>query len=99
MGAVTQRVILETMLGHGISRDETDRLGEDLGIMFRGVAPRMFLYFLPERLPLPGERRYRAAIASIDEAMLRLVRVRRESGEGRDDLLSALLRARDEETG
>jgi cytochrome P450 len=99
MNAMSQRVILETMLGRGIDRSETDRLNEHLQVALDGLNLRMFLYFLPEMVPLPGERRYRAAIAAIDEAMLRLVRQRRAHGAVRDDLMSLLLRARDEETG
>jgi len=99
MNVMTQRLILETMLGRGIDRSETDRLNDALQIALEGLNLRMFLSFLPERLPLPGERRYRAAIAAVDEAMLRLVHARRASGAQRDDLLSLLLRARDEDTG
>jgi cytochrome P450 len=99
MNAMTQRVILGTMLGQGIDRDETDRLGEAMRVAFEGMNLRIFLYFLPDWVPLPGERRFRAAIAAIDEAMLRLVRERRAGGAPRDDLLSLLLRARDEDTG
>lgn len=99
MNVVSQRLILETMLGGGLDRDETDRLNEELQIALNGLNLRFFLSFLPERLPRPGERRYRAAIAVIDEAMLRLVRDRRASEGRREDLLSLLLRARDADTG
>ncbi len=66
---------------------------------FKGLNLRLFLFFLPDRIPRPGEQRYRKAIASIDEAMLRLVRARRAGGADRKDLLSLLLRARDEDNG
>jgi cytochrome P450 len=99
MSGMTQRVILETMLGQGIDRRETDRLGAQLRSAFEELNLRVFLYFLPEGLPLPGERRFRAAIAALDEGMLRLVRTRRETGATRSDLLSLLLEARDEDTG
>jgi cytochrome P450 len=99
MNAVTQRVMLETLFGQGLDRRETDRLGDDIQLAFASLNVRVLLYFLPERFPLPGERRYRAAIAAIDEAVLRLVRARRASGGDRHDLLSVLLRARDADTG
>jgi cytochrome P450 len=99
MNAVTQRVILETLLGAGIPRGETDQLAEEILIAFKALNLRLFLYFLPKGLPLPGERRYRQAIAAIDEALLRLTRARRADTTVRDDLLSRLLRARDEDTG
>jgi len=99
MGVLTQRLILETMFGQGIDRAEADRLADQLLVAFRGMNLRMFLYFLPERLPLPDERRFRRAVAAIDEAILRFVRARRAETKERDDLLSLLLNARDEATG
>jgi cytochrome P450 len=99
MNVMSQRLILETMFGGSIDRCEADRLNDELQVALQGLNLRMFLSFLPERIPLPGERRYRAAIAAIDEAMLRLVRARRASDGLRDDLLSLLLRARDADTG
>jgi cytochrome P450 len=99
MNAITQRVLLGTLFGQGLDRAEMDRLGDDIQTAFASLSLRIFLYFLPERFPLPGERRYRAAIAAIDETTLRLVRARRASGERGDDLLGVLLRARDEATG
>jgi cytochrome P450 len=99
MGAMTQQVILETMFGQSMDRGQMVRLGTEIQIALKGMSRRLFLYFLPERFPLPGERRYRAAIAAVDEAMLRVVRARRQGGEGCSDLLSILLRARNDETG
>ena len=99
MNVMSQRVILETMLGRGIARSETDRLNDELQHALEGLNRRMFLSFLPDRFPLPGDSRYRTAIAAIDDAMLRLVQDRRASGTSREDLLSLLLRARDEDTG
>jgi cytochrome P450 len=99
MNTMTQRVLLETMLGPGLDRGQTDRLGDDIRVAFEGVNLRMYLSFLSERLPSPDERRFRAALAAIDEAILCLVRARREGGAERDDLMSTLLSARDADTG
>jgi cytochrome P450 len=99
MNAMTLRVFCETLLGQGLDRRETDRLGEALEVGLKGSTLRMFLYFLPARVPLPDERRYRVALAAIDEAMLRIVRARRAESTPRHDMLSLLLRARDEDTG
>ncbi len=53
---------------------------------------------IPDWLPLPGNRRYLAAIRRIEVVIERLVRERRLSGEaeGKRDLLSRLMTARDE---
>jgi cytochrome P450 len=99
MTRTTQRVLLEALFGASISAADMDRLGESMNSALRALNLRMFLYFLPERFPLPGGRRFRRSLAAIDEVTLRLVRERRKSEERRRDLLSLLLDARDEGTG
>lgn len=50
----------------------------------------------PSWLPTAGNRKLARAVASLDHAVLQIIDARRRSGEDRDDLLGALLRARDE---
>jgi cytochrome P450 len=96
MGAITQRVLLGALFGSSIDRRETEHLGDQIVIAFREMNLRMFLYFLPDRIPLPGDRAFRRAIMTLDEGMMRLVRRRRGSGGEHHDLLSLLMHARDE---
>lgn len=96
MAVITQQVLLDTLFGPGIERRDAEHLVEQLLIAFREMNLRVFLYFLPDRFPLPGDRAFRRAIATLDEAMYRLVRARRASDEMRNDLLSRLLHARDD---
>lgn len=51
---------------------------------------------LPRWLPLPGRRRYRRALATIDENVAWLVERRRATGEYGDDFLGMLLRMVDD---
>ena len=62
----------------------------------RQLTPRLFLYFLPEALPLPGDRALRKARRTIDAAIYRLIEARRRTPGG-DDLLAMLMSAVDEE--
>jgi cytochrome P450 len=96
MGVLTQRVLLRAMFGSSIDRRQMEYLRDQLLTAFRGMDLRMFLYFLVDRVPLPGERAYRRAIAAMDEEMMQLTRRRRGSEAEHDDLLSLLMRARDE---
>jgi cytochrome P450 len=96
MTVITQRILLETMFGASIDRGEIEHLGDQILIAFREMNLRAFLYFLPDRFPLPGDRILRNAIATIDETMRDIVRMRRKSGQQRNDLLSHLMYARDE---
>jgi len=50
-------------------------------------------------LPLPASRRYRAALAKLDEIVYGVIDARLRSGEDGDDLLGMLLSARDADTG
>jgi len=60
---------------------------------------------LPEALPIPGNRRFRAALATVDRIVYRILSARRQAGDGSGDgsepadLLDILLRERDEESG
>jgi len=55
------------------------------------------LPFPPLSMPWPRNRRYRAAVAAMDQVAYRIIRERRASQEPADDLLSILLAATDEE--
>jgi cytochrome P450 len=50
----------------------------------------------PSWVPTAGNRKLARAMASLDRVVHQIIGARRESGEDRDDLLGALLRARDE---
>jgi cytochrome P450 len=58
-----------------------------------------FLYWLPDWVPTRTNRRLRAAVRRLDAMLYRLIAQCRASGEGRGDLLSLLLHARDENDG
>jgi cytochrome P450 len=62
------------------------------------VRPAAF-FDLPDFLVRPRGRRFTGAVATLDRIVNRIIAERRASGETRDDLLSMLLEARDEETG
>lgn len=55
------------------------------------------LFPMPEWIPTPGNLRLRRAIRRLDAIVYGFIRQRRESKEEKDDLLSLLLRARDED--
>ncbi|MEH0824747.1 MULTISPECIES: cytochrome P450 [unclassified Micromonospora] len=59
-------------------------------LRFRLLAP-----FLPDAVPMPGDRAFRRAVRNIDDILLPLVRAERARSDGGDDILAALARARD----
>lgn len=58
---------------------------------------RAVLSRLPIRLPVPGEQRLHRAVAQLDQLIYRLIQERRGDKKERDDLLTLLLAARDED--
>ena len=54
-------------------------------------------FVLPSGIPTPSRVRLRRAVARLDPLVLGIIAQRRASGEDRGDLLSALLRAQDED--
>jgi cytochrome P450 len=96
---LSQGILLRTMFSTSLESRQAEELGKAVLTAFRELNKRLFLYFLPEWLSLPGERAFLEAIATIDRVMFRIVQERRQSDAARNDLLSLLLNGRDEETG
>ena len=100
MNAVTMEIVAGTLFGADVSSD----IGEVAEAMtgLQEVTGRVGLtafFDLPEFLVRPRGSRFTRAVATLDRIVNRIVAERRASGESRDDLLSMLLEARDEETG
>ncbi|MDD9934052.1 MAG: cytochrome P450 [Myxococcales bacterium] len=99
MMRLTRDVIVETMFSGELGED-TAELDKALADLEHYVARYAFVPFLvPLWLPTPDNRTLRAALATLHELIDGLVAARRASGERHEDLLDALLDARDEESG
>ena len=104
MNAVTMEIVAKTLFGADVTNDiptvaESMRvLGEESG----RIRPTAF-FELPEFITKPRGRRFADAVGALDAIINRIVAQRRaemEKGDAaRDDLLSMLLEARDEESG
>lgn len=66
-----------------------------LHFMFRGLLIRL----LPSWLPIPGLRRFRAAMETMDGILFDIIERRRREGSDSNDLLAVLLDLADAETG
>lgn len=102
MMRITRDVIVETMFSDSL--DDIDALDDALGTIERYVARYAFLPLrVPLWLPTPDNRGFRRALETLDRAVYGLIDRRRAAPPPDDaparDLLDALLRARDPETG
>ncbi|MEU6575421.1 cytochrome P450 [Streptomyces sp. NPDC046805] len=82
----------------GVYMDErAERLSTDLTTVFRGMYRRMVLPLGPlYRLPFPANREFNRALADLHLLVDEIVTERRASGQKPDDLLTALLEAKDD---
>jgi cytochrome P450 len=77
-----------------------DDVGKAVTVSFEYVQRRLnSVLDVPEWVPIPSNRRFVRARATIDELIYRFIAERREGASGGGDLVSLLLAVRDEETG
>jgi cytochrome P450 len=77
---------------------EADEIGDALSsLMSLFNSTSLPFVHLLEKLPLPGVRRFHEARDRLDATIYRMIDERRRNGSNRGDLLSMLIRARDEE--
>jgi len=97
MMRLTLAIVGQALFGARFESDATE-IGAALTATMHAF-PLMMLPFADviERLPLPAIRRMKAARARLDGIIYALIDARRASGEDRDDLLSMLISAQDEE--
>jgi cytochrome P450 len=100
MNAVTMEIVATTLFGADVSAD-IDEVATAMAVLQEetGRISATAFFELPEILTRPRSVRFRKAVATLDTIVGRIVAARRALGEPRDDLLSMLLEARDEETG
>jgi cytochrome P450 len=103
MMRLTLTIVGLTLFSTDVS-DEADRVGQALTTALAEVT-RRFQALVPwrEKLPSAQNRRFEAAIRTLDEVVYGMLAERRRHPEGTrvagDDLLGLLLRAQDEDTG
>jgi cytochrome P450 len=96
MTDLTLEIVAETLFGADVVA-ETRRVAAALEVAGRTYAARLRRFLLvPEWLPTPTNLRLRSAVRQLDEILYRIIKQRRH-GPGREDLLSLLLRAQDED--
>jgi cytochrome P450 len=95
---VAMHAIVRVIFGADLDPRDADEIGGAVGHVFDFILRGMVFQWLPW-LPVPGRRRYRAALRTIDQHIFRLVDQHRRSAVGGTDLLAAFLASIDAETG
>ena len=94
---VAVRVAARCLLRGDYMDERAERLCAALATVFRGMYQRMVVPLGPlYRLPLPANRKFNRALADLHLVVDEIVAERRASGQRPDDLLTALLEAKDD---
>ncbi|MGW2743364.1 bifunctional albaflavenone monooxygenase/terpene synthase [Streptomyces sp. NPDC001450] len=94
---VAVRIAARCLLRGDYMDERAERLSIDLATVFRGMYRRMVVPLGPlYRLPFPANREFNRALADLHLLVDEIVAERRASGQKPDDLLTALLEARDD---
>jgi cytochrome P450 len=98
MMRLTSQVAGQAFFGADVS-ERADDVSHALMVANALLTARMdsLLAILPDRLPTPGNRKVREAVTRLDAAIYPMIERRRRSLKSRDDLLSRLLAAQDED--
>ncbi|SDD91156.1 cytochrome P450 [Streptomyces prasinopilosus] len=92
-------MLVKTVFSGSLDERTFRRLRRDLSVVMNGVGSRVMLPDWVERLPLPVNRRFDRARDAVRATIDTAVGGLQASGRDTGDMLSLLLRARDEETG
>lgn len=99
MMRLTLRIVGETLLSTDVSR-EADTVGRAVAQVLRLTRDRIYRTVpVPLAIPTPSNRRFREALATLDDIVFRMIEERRRAERRPNDLLTMLLEARDEQTG
>jgi epi-isozizaene 5-monooxygenase len=94
---VAVRIAARCLLRGDFMDERAERLSIDLATVFRGMYRRMVVPLGPlYRLPFPANREFNRALADLHLLVDEIVAERRASGQKPDDLLTALLEAKDD---
>jgi cytochrome P450 len=100
MQRLTLAIVAGTVFGADVETEDaaaiTTAMEEVLSQFGRQFSPWLAL---SRRLPLPANRRFDRSVATFDRLVRRMIRARRASGAGGNDLLSLLLSAREDGGG
>ncbi|HET7786576.1 MAG TPA: cytochrome P450 [Myxococcales bacterium] len=99
MMRLTLRIVGETLLAYDPS-DAASEVGAALHFLLSIANKRASrVLHLPPSVPGFENRRFRRALATLDQVVLRIIAERRRNPGDRGDLLSMLMESRDEDTG
>lgn len=99
MTQIVHRTVLRIFFGSKISEAENARLAPAFESIATAVAFRFLLPFLPESIPVPGDRAFKQGVQTFDDVLFPLVRRYQAEDDGEFDFFSVLCRAQEADGG
>jgi cytochrome P450 len=98
MMRLTLEIVARTLFGASLKTADFEEVSAAVAVITERFTGRGGVFFqVPQRVPTPGNLRFRQALRTLDGIIYGIIQERRASEAGsRDDLLSILLAARDE---
>jgi cytochrome P450 len=93
LSRVVCRTILRTLFADKVSLDGALRIVTAQNTIATTILARLLMPFVPNAVPMPGDRAFRDAVRQIDDVLLPVVRRARAEPDGGDDVISTLSRA------
>lgn len=97
MARVVSKTIIKVFFGDKITVAEVERLIPAFDTISTAVVSRSLMPFMPDSVPLPGDRAFRRALRTIADVVDPLSRKYRGRSDDDRDIFSLLRRARDDE--
>ncbi len=91
------RVVTRTLFSAHLDEDTMEEIHRTCEVAVDGIVPRLFMPQSLQRIPLRTNRRYREALSGFHGVVDRIIADYRLDGRDHGDLLSALLRAHDDD--
>jgi len=99
MYPLTQRIVGRALFGSDLSGQVETITGAVNDLRLDVDRRSMNVFTLPDWIPTRGSLRYRRGSANLDRVVYAIIRDRRQREARKEDLLSMMMEARDEETG
>ncbi|WP_146615840.1 cytochrome P450 [Nonomuraea aridisoli] len=99
ISAIVHPTIVRLFFGAKISVADINRLVPAYDVAVTAKAIRLVMPFVPEPFPMPGDQAFKRAIKTIDEVVYPRIRQARAEDQEGDDVVSRLVKARQDIAG
>jgi cytochrome P450 len=94
LARIVCRAVMRVLFADKVSVPDALRIVAAQNTIANSIAARLLLPFVPNTVPMPGDRAFRDGVRQIDDILLPVVRKARTERDDGDDVISTLSRAK-----